>query len=131
MPRRREIAHSPLGDSSVAEHNNPLDEAAHGKYVSYDTVVQALMSTPPHVAVPTAREELLPLRDVLADALETLSPRERYVFERLVIERVSLAKLGKDMSISKSHIHRLKGQAAEKLRAHLEDDWRILEHLKR
>ena len=55
MPRRKESAHSPLGDSSVAEHNNPLDEAALGRYVSYDTSIHALMSMPPQVAVLTAR----------------------------------------------------------------------------
>jgi len=86
------------------------------------TAMQALMEAPPHHEVDMSTEEGLPLREILADAIDTvLSPRERWCFEALVIERQSVRQLGRQLNISKTHVCRVRDQAIQKLALNLQD----------
>lgn len=66
----------------------------------------ALMEAMPGQEIETSRDELLPLRDILQDAIEKLTPREQWIFDALTTRRLSIRQLGRELSLSKSQIHR-------------------------
>lgn len=87
-----------------------------------ETPLQALMETIPGDEPDSSQIELLALRDLLADTLEeVLTDSELYVFNALVVERLSVRQLEKRISIPKSTIHRYHQQALKKLREALAD----------
>lgn len=71
-----------------------------------DTIVQALMQCAPGDVPETSKEELAALRPILVDAIDALPDRDRYIFDRLIIERVSLRALSKQLGLSKTHLQR-------------------------
>lgn len=95
-----------------------------------ETAIQALMECAPHDEPDLSLEELLPLRDVLADAIDLcLDGRQRWVFEALVIRGESLRSLGRELALSKTHVARLRDEAISLLRTVLEDHPLIERHL--
>lgn len=141
MPRRREIPLAPISDPTEVEvrgseslegyRNSPLErEAAMRLAAPPELATEAIMQAPPHMEPLTSREEMLPLRNVLADALEQLEPHERWVFERAVIERQSIRSIAADLSVGKSTADRYKQQAIQRLQQLLEGDERIIDYLK-
>lgn len=122
MPSRREIPIDPL------TQNGAFTGQRHTRRPM--TEMQALMEAAPGCEVQASVEEGLELRDVITDAIDSvLTPRERFVFDALVVERQSVRQLGRQMSISKTHITRIRDAAIRKLAAHLRDDPTIKEHL--
>lgn len=122
MPQRREIPVDPLTQNG----------AFTGRRIGHRplTQLQALMEASPMWEADSSVEEGLALRDVITDAIDTvLTPRERFVFDALVVERQSIRQLGRQMSISKTHITRIRDNAIRKLAAALADDPIIKEHL--
>jgi len=97
-----------------------------------DTPFQALLEAAPFEDVDWSREELLPLRDVIQDAIdEVLTERERFIFDAIAVERLSLRGLGAITSLSKSQVDRIYKGALVKLRSALEDHHLVKEYLTR
>jgi len=78
----------------------------------------------------TSQRELLPLREVLADALENLTAREQWVVERHVIERLSFAAIGRQLSLSKSMAHKIYQKAQRRLQEELRHHPLVQGHLR-
>ena len=76
---------------------------------------QALMETLPFEEPDTPIVDLLPLKEVIADAWDLLDPREQFVLNSLLIEKRSLRELGRMMSLGKSRVHQIKLEAIVKL----------------
>lgn len=75
------------------------------------------MEAAPGDAIPISQAELLPLRDVLQDALDrALDDRERWVFDAIVVERKSFRAVGRELALAKSHVHRMYHDACRKVR---------------
>lgn len=91
----------------------------------------ALLECQPREEPEWSREELLPLRDVLVDALDALDARERFVFDLIASERLSRRDASLIMSLSKSQVDRIYHQACERLRTALQDHPLIKEYLTR
>jgi DNA-directed RNA polymerase specialized sigma subunit len=69
---------------------------------------------------------------VIQDAIdEALSERERFIFDSIVVERLSLRGLGAITSLSKSQVDRIYKGALAKLRSALEDHPMVKEYLTR
>ena len=93
------------------------------------TEIEAIMQAPPFHDPQPAQETLLPLRDVLADAIDQLPPLEREVFEACVIRKASLREYAQEAGLSKSGVAKVRDRAARMLRAALADHPAILEYL--
>ena len=88
---------------------------------------QALMEAKPFDEPATSREEMGPLKDIIADCIDMLPQQDRYIVEAIIYEQVSLVELGKRMGISGPHTWRLRNEAYNKLRELLMVDERILD----
>lgn len=86
------------------------------------TWLQALMETPPGGTQATSREELYPVREALADALDLLTERERYIFDAHEIERISYRAIADRLSMGKSQVCDICNDARAKLAAALQDN---------
>lgn len=78
----------------------------------------------------TPRDSLLPLRDILQDAIDKLDPREQWIFDALVTRRLSLRQCARELSLSKTHVHRELGAITEKLRGILLESEEIRSYLR-
>lgn len=87
-----------------------------------ETPIEALMRCGPFEEPAVSREELLAVREVLADAFDVLTDEEVWVFNALVIERLSLRTVARQISTPKTTIARIRDRAICKLRSELEDD---------
>lgn len=88
------------------------------------------MECGPHEDPDASCEELLPLRDVIQDAIDGLPPRERWVFDGYVVRRMSLRQLARELGLSKTYIADLRDRAYALLREALEDHDLIRLYLK-
>jgi len=111
MARRRELPFAP---------DRPED-GWHGLWDGEATAIASLMATPPHGEPRSSQEELLPLREVLVDAIDALPERHRFAFDACVIERRPMRDTAKELGCTKSTVHRLKDEAVLLLRAALTD----------
>ena len=91
--------------------------------------MQALMEAAPGAAIENSVESLLRLRDVLADAIDDLPDRHRWVLEQRLIAKVPLRTLANWMSISKSRVHTLEKEALVMLRVKLNGNLMIAAYL--
>jgi RNA polymerase sigma factor (sigma-70 family) len=96
-----------------------------------DTPMEALMASAPNEPIETSQLELLALRDVLADAIDALPDRLKFVFELSVIERRPIRNIAKMMNMSKSHVWKLVQQAKDQLADELQDNPAIAAYLRR
>ena len=117
MPRKRELAY------------NPLVELPRTVQPRAATAIQALMEAPPYAPIENSIEELLPLRTVLADALDALPERDRWIINSILIERKSIRSTAADLSLAKSHVDRLYKTALNTLRNQLATHPQIQEYL--
>jgi len=137
VPRRREIPLSPLVDGpgrsdGVARADSALESrAAQGAHGAAYSEVQALMETAPGETPRSSTEGLLPLRDLLSDAIDALDPRERWIFDATVVERKSIREVGRELNLAKSWVDRLKQRAVANLREALATEPIILAYLER
>jgi hypothetical protein len=104
-----------------------------------ESEMQALMESTAAHPIEDSIEMLLPLRDVIEDALDLLDPKHRFVVNALVIEGMSLsqcavflaAEIGRDHAYSKTRIARIRDEAFAALRTVLSDRPEIKERLSR
>lgn len=88
-----------------------------------------LMAAAPFEPVDDSQAELLELREVLADAIDSLPEKDRFVIEALWIERRSFRDLARDMSCGVASVMRTKNRAVKTLQAALQDNALIKERL--
>jgi DNA-directed RNA polymerase sigma subunit (sigma70/sigma32) len=80
----------------------------------------------------TSVMEMVALREIINDAIEELlTPLEVWVFNALFVERKSLRKLERELSIPKTTIARIRDKATSKLRSKLSTETLIQEYLER
>jgi RNA polymerase sigma factor (sigma-70 family) len=94
------------------------------------TVVQAVMEAAPGDEPRTSIEELMPLREVLVNVLETLTPREQRIVDLFVVQGLSIRKAAYELGMAKSHVHRLREQVFERLRDELSQQPLVQERLR-
>ena len=71
------------------------------------SLIEALMQVPPSGTLRgPSLEETANLRGVLVDAVESLDPEDRWIIERLLIEGLSLRKVGAVLGIPKTSLAR-------------------------
>lgn len=94
-----------------------------------ETAIQALLEAAPGETPEVSLEEITPIREAVAAAVERLEPRLRYVIEAIHIERLSYQQLADRMAISKTHAFRLARDAEQQLRHILSANQMIRERL--
>jgi len=91
------------------------------------TLIQALQETAPGETYETPKEELLSLREIIAEAMdEVLTEGERAVFDGYVVERRSLRNFN---GVPKTTVARHRDNAIQKLQQHLIHHPFIRKHL--
>ena len=84
------------------------------------TEVEALMQLAPHQnADLVPLEKTAPLKELLGIVLDELSDEDKWIFERLFIERLSLRKTGAVIGIPKTSLARRRDKIRHKLIAEL------------
>ena len=100
------------GDSGYNEERNWLQAAlqnaapVHGRYA---TDTERMLSERPdgiHASNTPTLEAMLGIKEVLGSAIEALEPEERWIAERLLIERLSLRKAGAILGCPKTTLAR-------------------------
>ena len=119
MPRTREVTYDPQIEPPRRIKRRAL------------TDMQALMEAKPHEPIEPSVESLLPLRDILAVSFAELSERDQWIVNSILIERKSIRRTGKDLSLAKSHVDRLYKKALTKMREMIIDDPNIMLYLGR
>lgn len=106
MPTRREVPCQIdfIDDLSVGMERHPL------------TPIQALMEAEPFEEPQPSYLELLGRKEALADAIDALDAREKWVIEALFYRGVPLRQLARELSLSKTHIARIRDEALLNLR---------------
>lgn len=93
------------------------------------TPIEALMQTAPHRDVDVSRAERLPLKDIIADAVDQLTEEQRWIFDALFYRKLSLRELGRELSLSKTSIARKRDRLLRSLRNELADHPTIKEYI--
>lgn len=86
---------------------------------------QALMETMPHEEPYEPQEGLMELRDAVMMHVEQLLPREQWIVNALMNEGRSLQSIADELSITKTHVWRLRNQAFKKLKETMSNDTTI------
>lgn len=89
------------------------------------TPLEALMRCAPGREPDPSVQELIHLRDIIQDAIDKLSPRERWVFDEITTGGASLRSLG----LPKTTVARVRDKAIEKLQEMLLQSEEIREFL--
>lgn len=93
----------------------------HGSSGRAENPYQALMECAPGDQPEMSKQELEPLRAILNDAVDTLSPRDQWIFSALVYRKMSVRALGRELALSKTHIARERDRIMGQLRELLLD----------
>lgn len=80
-----------------------------------DNPLEALMQTAPGEEPDRSIEELLPIREAVADCLDQLNEEDRWVIDSLNSEMISLQELGDRLGVTKTHAWRLRNRAYGRL----------------
>ncbi len=107
--RRKEALYDPL---LPRKHS----VTAFGRFFS---ATEALMSCAPFDEPEESIMEQLELRDALADALDSLDEDERWIFDMLVVVRLSLRFVGRVVGIPKTTLARRRDKVIAKLQQQL------------
>lgn len=86
---------------------------------------QALMETMPHEEPYEPQDGLMELRDAVMEHVEQLLPREQWIVNALMNEGRSLQSIADELSITKTHVWRLRNQAFKKLKETMSNDTTI------
>lgn len=60
-----------------------------------ETDMQALMETPPGHSQEPSKQALQPIREAVADCVDSLHPRDKFIIDSLMSEQITFAELGK------------------------------------
>ena len=80
-----------------------------------ETDIESLMQAAPGEAEAASVESRLELQELMADAIDALSERDRWIIEALFWRRLTLRQLGAELAISKTQVARLRDEALQKL----------------
>lgn len=140
MARRREIAtlHAAANVQRLdgtQYYRERIENETHDGAVAHsetrpENIYQALMQCAPGEEPDTPRDELLPLRDILQDAIDKLTDREQWIFDALFTRRLSLRQLGAELNLSFGHVRRLRDEITEKLQSILIENEEIRSYLR-
>ena len=86
---------------------------------------QALMETMPHEEPYEPQDGLMELRDAVMEHVEKLKPREQWIVNALMNEGRSLQSIADELSITKTHVWRLRNQAFKQLKETMSNDTTI------
>ena len=109
------------GDSGAEEESNWLHRAlrnalpAEGRYATDIERMQVERPDGIHTSSTPTLEETLDIKEILGAAIEALEPEERWIAERLLIERLSLRKAGAVLGCPKSTLARRRDAIRGKL----------------
>lgn len=88
------------------------------------TEMEALQRAAPHEEPVIARKEIQWIREQIEETAQTtLSPRELWIFNAIVIERLSMRAVGRQLGLSKTHVWRIYHRAIRSLRRALWEVW--------
>lgn len=101
----------------------PDDDAA-SRALGYrpDTPMEALMSVAPQEPIERSRMEALALRETLVDAIDELPERDRWIFDALMVEGLSIRVVARQLALSKSFVHRERDRILRTLRGRLQGE---------
>ena len=85
------------------------------------TPIEALQQAAPHQEPVDSYLDILPKIDRVADALERLPGRERWIVEAIIWRGMSMSQVAAELSISKTWVHVLYHQALDMLRHDLKE----------
>jgi len=91
--------------------------------------MQALMEAAPGQEQVMSKESLQVIREAVADCMEMLTEKDRYVIDALNSERVTLRELAEGMNLSITQVWRLKEDAYANLKQILVNHQIIKDHL--
>lgn len=114
---------------STTDPNRTVERAVAHSETRPDTAIEALMQCAPGVDPLPSRDELLPLRDILQDAIERLTAREQWIFDALTTRKLSLRQCAAELALSKTHVQRERDIIHMKLRTILIESQEIREYL--
>ncbi len=123
----RERAFNPHGTPDIERYGPPV---AHSQQTPFN-IYEALMRSRPHEEAEEAQEELLPLREVLQDAIDNLGERDRWVIDALVVRRISMRALARELGVTKSTIGRWRDKALRELRGVLASEPLVVGRLRK
>ena len=109
------------GDSGAEEASNWLHRAlrnalpAEGRYATDIERMQVERPDGNHTSSSPTLEETLDIKEILGAAIEALEPEERWIAERLLIERLSLRKAGAVLGCPKTTLARKRDTIRGKL----------------
>ena len=93
------------------------------------TPSQAMLETKPNQPIEISALERLELREVVASALENLTPEEVWILNALLFERLSLRQAGRILQIPKTTLARRRDKILKKLKKILENEPLVREYL--
>lgn len=94
-----------------------------------ETQMQALMEAPPGKEPERSVEDEAVLKELLADAIDALDERLKWVFTAYHFRGLSHSQIGDELNMSKSNAHWLYQKAVEQLAEHLGDNPAVIERL--
>jgi predicted DNA-binding protein YlxM (UPF0122 family) len=91
--------------------------------------IQALMEADFGHEPEESSEELEPLREIVADAVDLLPEEDRWVIDAVYSEQLSLQQIADQLGVSKTHVFRIRNRALKALKAMLSFDMTIRERV--
>lgn len=130
MPTRREVPRNfePGPDDDLAETGPSYVYIGHSSTRAFDDM-QALMECEPFEDPDVSQLSLLPLRDIIADALDELTDEERWMFDAFFVRKLSERQLSAEIQIPKTTLRRRKEKVLDHLRDRLVSNPHIAEYL--
>jgi hypothetical protein len=93
------------------------------------TSSESLMESLPCGTPSDSNEELLPLREAIANAIDLLDGRSRYCFEMTQIGKETFADVARYLGISNTRVHQIVSEAKRRLSVRLSTEPLVVEHL--
>lgn len=135
MPTRKELPRD-FEPREHREHNGKLNVTESNEYQFYGhseygplNEYDAIMRAAPFQPIEVSRAERYELRDILVDAIDSLTEEERWTFDALFIRRASLRALGSEIGVPKTTLARRRDALVMKLRLLLQDQPKIIAYL--
>ena len=92
--------------------------------------IQALMEADFGQEPEESSEELEPLREIVADAVDLLPEEDKWVINAVYSEQLSLQQIADQLGVSKTHVFRIRNRALKALKAMLSFDMTIRRRVK-